>query len=238
MFLAGVNFFLHYQALKGRPKAYLKDSEFKFYTGTVLAAIIIIFTDVLHLYPEQMFKALQDSVFTVIAIVTTTGFGTADFEHWPELSKFVLIALMVMGGSAGSTAGGSKVLRVQIFFKAGYRELKRILHPSAIIPVRIGRRAVPDSAVASVLGFITCITALFIVSSGALAAMDIDILTSCTAVIACIFNIGPGLGQVGPTDNFSFMPGLAKFILSFCMILGRLEVYTVLVLLIPDFYKK
>ena len=129
-------------------------------------------------------------------------------------------------------------MRVQIFFKAGFRELKRILHPAAIIPVRIGRRPVPDSAVASVLGFITCITGLFIFASGVLAALKIDILTACTAVIACIFNIGPGLGEVGPADNFGFMPGLAKFVLSFCMILGRLEVYTVLVLLIPDFYKK
>lgn len=238
MFLAGVNFFLHYQALKGRPKAYFKDSEFKFYAGTIVLAVIIIFTDVLHLYPGDALTAIRDCIFTVVSIVTTTGFGTADFEKWPDLCKFLLLSLMVMGGSAGSTAGGSKCLRVQIFFKAGYRELKRILHPSAIIPVRIGRRAIPDSSVASVLGFITCITALFVFSSAALCFLEIDLVTSCTAVIACIFNIGPGLGEVGPTDSFGFMPALAKFILSFCMILGRLEVYTVLVLLIPDFYKK
>ena len=238
MFLAGVNFFLHYQALHGQVRAYWKDSEFRFYAGLILLVIGIIISDVVHLYPGDEFQALQDSVFTVIAISTTTGFGTADFEKWPELSQFLLIALMVVGGSAGSTAGGSKCLRVQIFFKAGYRELKRILHPAAIIPVRIGRRAVPDSAVASVLGFITCIVGLFGFASMALTAMEMDLITACTAVIACIFNIGAGLGQVGPTDNFGFMPGLAKFILSCCMILGRLEGYTVLVLLIPDFYKK
>lgn len=238
MFLAGVNFFLHYQALKGTPRAYLKDSEFKFYAGTVFIVIGLIVADVAYLYPGDILRALRDSVFTVIAIVTTTGFGTANFVEWPEFSKFLLVALMVMGGSAGSTAGGSKCLRVQIFFKAGYRELKRILHPAAIIPVRVGKRVIPDSAVASVLGFITCIAGLFLVSASALTFMDIDILTSCTAVIACIFNIGPGLGKVGPVENFGFMPGTAKFILSACMILGRLEVYTVLVLLIPDFYKK
>ena len=238
MFLAGVNFFLHYQALKGRPKAYWLDSEFKFYASTVAIAILIIFCNVFHLYPDNALRALRDCTFTVVSIVTSTGFGTADFEQWPELSKFLLVSLMVMGGSAGSTAGGSKCLRVQIFFKAGYRELKRILHPSAIIPVRIGRRAIPDSAVASVLGFITCVAGLFFCASGALCAMGIDLMTAYTAVIACIFNIGPGLNQVGPTDNFGFMPGLAKYILSVCMILGRLEVYTVLVLLIPDFYKK
>lgn len=238
MFLAGVNFFLHYQALKGKPRAYLKDSEFRFYAGTIFIAIALICADVLHLYSGDFFRALRDSVFTVISIVTTTGFGTANFAEWPEFTKFLLVALMVMGGSAGSTAGGSKCLRVQIFFKAGYRELKRILHPAAIIPVRVGRRVIPDSAVASVLGFITCIAGLFIFASSALTFLAIDILTSCTAVIACIFNIGPGLGQVGPVENFGFMPAAAKFILSICMILGRLEVYTVLVLLIPDFYKK
>lgn len=238
MFLAGVNFFLHYQALKGEPKTYFKNSEFKFYALLVGVAIVVIFFDVAHLYSGDLTRALRDTVFTVVSIVTTTGFATADFEQWTEFSMFLLVGLMVIGGCAGSTAGGSKCLRVQIFFKAGYRELKRILHPAAIIPVRIGRRAIPDSAVASVLGFITCIVGLFVVSSGLLTAMDIDIVTACTAVIACIFNIGPGLGQVGPMDNFSFMPGAAKFILSVCMILGRLEVYTVLVLLIPDFYRK
>lgn len=239
MFLAGVNFFLHYQALHGKMKAYIKDSEFKFYAGIIIFSIVLIFSDVLHeFYGGDMLTAIRDTIFTVSSIVTTTGFGTADFEKWPQFSQFLLVALMVIGGSAGSTAGGSKCLRVQIVIKAGYRELKRILHPSAIIPVRIGRRAIPDSAVASVLGFITCISVLFLFSSAMLTSMDIDIITSCTAVIACIFNIGPGLGQVGPTDNFSFMPDLAKVILSFCMILGRLEVYTVLVLLIPDFYRK
>jgi trk system potassium uptake protein TrkH len=240
MFLAGVNFFLHYQALHGKPKSYFKDSEFKFYAGVIGVVIFLVFSDIagLEQYSNDLFRAVRDTVFTVISICTTTGFGTADFEQWPEFSKFLLVALMIMGGSAGSTAGGSKCLRVQIIFKAGYRELKRILHPSAIIPVRIGRRAIPDSSVASVLGFITCISALFLFASAVLTALDIDLLTACTAVIACIFNIGPGLGKVGPTDNFFFMPDLAKFILSGCMILGRLEVYTVLVLLIPDFYKK
>ena len=238
MFLAGVNFFLHYQALKGQPKTYFNNSEFKFYALLVGTAVVIIFFDIAHLYPGDLQKALQDTVFTVISIVTTTGFATADFELWTEFSMFLLVALMVIGGCAGSTAGGSKCLRVQIFFKAGYRELKRILHPAAIIPVRVGRRAIPDSAVASVLGFITCIVGLFVVSAALLTAMDIELVTACTAVIACIFNIGPGLGQVGPMDNFAFMPGPAKTILSVCMILGRLEVYTVLVLLIPDFYRK
>ena len=238
MFLAGVNFFLHYQALNGKPRAYWKDSEFKFYFKAICVAIAIVFMDTFNSYGQDYLRSFRDAVFTVISIVTTTGFGTADFEHWPYLSRFLLITLMVMGGSAGSTAGGSKCLRVQIFFKAGYRELKRILHPYAVIPVRVGARAIPDSAVASVLGFLTCVTALFLVASGSLAALGIGLTTAYTAVVACIFNIGPGLGDVGPTDNFGHMPSAAKYILSVCMIMGRLEVYTVLVLLMPDFYKK
>lgn len=174
----------------------------------------------------------------MISIVTTTGFATADYEKWPGTAQFVLLALMVVGGSAGSTAGGAKCLRVIIFFKAGYRELQRILHPHAVIPLRIGTRTVPDSTVASVLGFLTCVVALFLVSSGMLTALGVDLATSYTAVLTCIFNVGPGLGSVGPTENFGFMPDLAKYILSFCMILGRLEVYTVLVLLTPDFYRR
>lgn len=238
MFLAGVNFFLHYQAIIGKPGAYLKDHEFRFYVAVVLAVIAIVWIDISSLYGHDTLRALRDAAFMVVSISTTTGFGSADFEQWPNLSQFLILALMVMGGSAGSTAGGSKALRVQIFLKAGYRELRRILHPNAIIPVRLGRRAIPDSAVASVLGFLTCVTVLLLATSGLLAALGLGLTTSLTAALTCIFNVGPGLGQVGPTENFGFMPPLAKYVLSVCMVMGRLEVYTVLVLLTPDFYRR
>ena len=236
MFLAGVNFFLHFQALRGKPRAYLADSEFRFFSITVLSAVAIIFLSLMRTpaYQNELLQCLRDSFFTVCAIVTTTGFATADFEVWPPLAKFLLLTLMVMGGSTGSTAGGSKCMRVQIFFKAGFRELKRILHPHAILPLRIGRRAIPDGAVASVLGFISCATFLFLLATFLLATLGIELETAYTAVTACIFNIGPGLGGVGPTDNFGWLPQPAKVILTACMILGRLEVYTVLVLFTPE----
>jgi trk system potassium uptake protein TrkH len=238
MFLAGVNFFLHYQALAGRPRIYWTDSEFRFYAKVLLAVTLLVCLDILSSYDYDLWRALRDATFIVVSISTTTGFGSADFELWPNLSQFLILALMVMGGCAGSTAGGSKCLRVQIFLKAGYRELKRILHPNAIIPVRLGRRAIPDSAVASVLGFLTCVTMLLLVTSGILASLGLGLATSFSAALTCIFNVGPGLGLVGPTENFGFMPGLAKYVLSVCMVMGRLEVYTVLVLLTPDFYRR
>ena len=238
MFLAGVNFFLHYQALTGRLDVFRKDVEFRFYTLITLAATGILFVNILSMYAGDSLKAFRDALFQVISIATTTGFATADFEKWPATSQFVLLALMLVGGSAGSTAGGAKCLRVIIFFKAGYRELQRILHPHAIIPLRIGARTVPDSTVASVLGFLTCVVALFLVASGMLTVLGVDLATSYSSVLTCICNVGPGLGSVGPTENFGSLPDLAKYILSFCMILGRLEVYTVLVLLTPDFYRR
>jgi trk system potassium uptake protein TrkH len=238
MFLAGVNFFLHYQALAGKPRAYWADHEFRFFSGVLLVVTLLIFFDILSAYGDNVSRAFRDAIFIVVSIATTTGFGSADFELWPNLSQFLILALMVMGGSAGSTAGGCKCLRVQIFIKAGYRELRRILHPNAIIPVRLGRRAIPDSAVASVLGFLTCVTLVLLVASGLLAAMGLGLTTSFTAALTCIFNVGPGLGMVGPMENFGFMPDLAKYVLSVCMVMGRLEVYTVLVLLTPDFYRR
>lgn len=240
MFLAGTNFFLHFQALRGKPLAYKDDHEFRFYALTVLSAIGIIFLSLMGTskYSNDPVTCIRDSMFTVCSIVSTTGFATANFEVWPPVAVFVLLALMVMGGSTGSTAGGSKCMRIQIFFKAGYRELKRLLHPHGVIPLRIGHRAIRDGPVASVLGFIACAAGLFLMASLSLAALGVDLETAYTATIACIFNIGPGLGQVGPTDNFGGLPQLAKVILSGCMILGRLEVYTVLVLLTPDYYRK
>ena len=240
MFLAGTNFVLHFQALRGKPLSYKDDREFRFYLVAVLSAIAIIFVALIGTakYTGDPLKCVRDAIFTVCAIVSTTGFATADFEIWPPVCTFILLGLMVMGGSTGSTAGGSKCMRIQIFFKAGYRELKRLLHPHGVIPLRIGKRAIRDSSVASVLGFISCAAGLFLVSALLLAAMGLDLVTACTATIACIFNIGPGLGEVGPTDNFGGLPQAAKMLLSGCMILGRLEVYTVLVLLTPEYYRK
>lgn len=238
MFLAGVNFFLHYRALRGEPTSYFKDSEFRFYGILTAIATLVIFLDVAPLYAGELLIGLRDSLFQVLTVLTTTGYATADFEVWPNVARFLLVALMVVGGSTGSTAGGCKCLRVQIFFKTGYRELQRLLHPHAIIPVRIGKRAIPDQAVASVMGFLTCVIGLFMVASLALAWMGMDLETAYTAVIACIFNIGPGLGQVGPANNYGWMPDPAKVLLGLCMILGRLEVYTVLVLFTPEYYKR
>jgi trk system potassium uptake protein TrkH len=239
MFLAGVNFFLHYQMLSGRPRVYLKDPEFRFYI-TIIIGGILLFTILLTregVY-QNIFKSLQFASFQVLAILTTTGYTTADFEKWPYLTQIILVLFMFIGGMGGSTGGGMKCLRILIVIKAAYRELFRLIHPRAVTPLRLGKRTVPDKAVNGVLGFFCLFLGLFVIASLALCLLGLDLTTSLCAVIACIGNIGPGLGAVGPTDNYSSIPLVGKWILIFCMLLGRLEIYTVIIMLVPEFWRK
>jgi len=174
----------------------------------------------------------------VASIITTTGFATADYELWLPLPQGVLLLCMFIGGCAGSTAGGIKCMRVMLLFKHSYRELFRLVHPRAVLPLKFGPKLVKEEVVASIWGFFVLFIALFVLSSLALAAMGVDVLTSFAAVVACIGNVGPGLGEVGPVNNYSGIPIMGKWVLSFCMLLGRLEIYTVLVLFMPEFWRK
>lgn len=239
MFLAGLNFVHHYHMLKGNVTTYFKDSEARTYMGIVFTMIVIFVLFTLPLYQEQgLLHCIRDCAFQVCAIISSTGFGSPDYELWPPLVCFLIMLIMFVGGCTGSTAGGSKVMRIQILFKAGYRELKRLLHPHAVMPVRVGARSIPDAVVASVVGFFACVIVLLLSCSLAITAMNVDIETALTATISCVFNIGPGLGSVGPTENYSSIPNMGQFFLTICMVFGRLEVYTVLVMLIPEFYRK
>ncbi|MGA7875066.1 MAG: potassium transporter TrkG, partial [Desulfoferrobacter sp.] len=178
------------------------------------------------------------AAFQVVSIVTTTGYATADYELWPALPQCLLLFCMFLGASAGSTGGGMKCMRIMVLIKHGYRELLRLIHPRAVTPVKLGRRIVPDDVIKSVWGFFIIYLGLFILSSFLLAAMQVDVITSFAAVAACIGNIGPGLGSVGPTDNYSHLPAAGKWLLTLCMLLGRLEIYTVIVLFVPEFWRR
>lgn len=238
MYLAGVNFALHYFALKRRFSKVWSNEEFKFYTGVILGATLILTVGLVvghGLHPEQAFR---DSLFTVLTIITTTGFVTADYELWAPPLTFLIFILMFIGGSAGSTGGGPKVVRILLIIKNSLVELKRLIHPRAVIPVRLDNRAIPPEIVFNVLAFFVLYMLIFILSALVMTTMGFDIPSAMSAVIATLGNIGPGLGEVGPVTNYAGIPAVGKWFLSFLMLLGRLELFTVLLLFTPAFWRK
>lgn len=238
MFLAGVNFSLHYFALKRRFTRIWNSEEFKFYTGSV---IVISLIHTVGLMVDQGFdleRAFRDSLFTTLTIITTTGFVTADYETWATPLLFIVFMLMFTGGSAGSTAGGIKVVRLLLISKNSLVELKRLLHPRAIIPIRLDGRAVPTPIMTNILAFFILYMLVFIFASLIMTALGLDFISAIGASIACLGNIGPGLGSVGPTANFAHIPDLGKWCLALLMLLGRLELFTVLVLFSPAYWRK
>jgi len=181
---------------------------------------------------------LRYASFQVVSIVTTTGYATADYELWPAMSQLILLLCMFLGASAGSTGGGMKCLRVMLYLKYCYKELFSLIHPRAVFQIKIGGNSVSEDVMRSVLGFMGLYVGLFALSAVILAGMGVDFTTSVAAVAATLGNIGPGLGMVGPVDNFARMPYLGKWLLIWCMLLGRLEIYTVIILLVPEFWRK
>ncbi len=238
MFLAGINFALHHQGLHGNISAYWKSEEFRFYLFLTLFPIIIIS---LVNFANGIYTAwgenIRTATFQVVSVLTTTGFATADFDQWPPVCKVLLLSLMFVGGCAGSTGGGIKVVRLLLFFKYARMQLSCLIHPNAVSTIKIGKVKVPQEIMAAILGFFALYIAFFLGASLLVTSFGVDFLTGTTAVIATLNNIGPGLAQVGPAQNFAELPGLAKLTLSFCMLAGRLELYTIAVLLSPAFWK-
>jgi len=243
MYLAGINFALHFYLIKGRFKDFFKNSELRFYTAVITITSIVIslniyFSSGLDQYTGNYGRALLDSVFQVVSIVTTTGFATADFNLWPSFSALLLVTLMFFGGSAGSTGGGMKQIRILILFKHLYIEVKKLAHPRAFFAVKIGDDHVENTVVRNVLGFSILFAFFFAATTLFLAFMGYDIVTSFTAAIACLGNIGPGLARVGAVENFGFFDPYSKTVLIFCMLLGRLEIYSVLILIYSLVFRK
>lgn len=238
MFIAGANFSLHYLALRGRPMNLLKDAEFRFY-----AFITVLFTVLCSLWIygnnySSVEETIRLAAFQVVSICTTTGYATADYELWPFLPQALLFFLMFLGGCAGSTGGGMKNMRLLLIIKHSYHELIKLIHPRAVRRVKLGGKSVPHEVLSGIWGFFALYLSLFVLSSFILAALGVDVLTSFAAVAASIGNIGPGLGTVGPAENYAHIPWLGKWVLILCMLLGRLEIYTVLILFVPEFWRK
>ncbi len=238
MLMAGINFSLHYQLLRGKPLAFWKDSECRFFLATVLLLTVVVSLDVYSSVYETLGAALRYGAFQVVSIITTTGYATADYERWPAMSQLILLLCMFFGASAGSTGGGMKCLRIMLCFKYCYRELFSLIHPHAVTQIKISGKTVPDDVLRSVLGFLALYVGLFAVSSVVLAGMGVDFKTSFAAVAASIGNIGPGFGMVGPVGNYAQIPLLGKWLLIWCMLLGRLEIFTVIILVVPEFWRK
>lgn len=238
MFLAGANFALHYRFLKGNVKALWQDGEFCFYLSVVLLATLFISLNLWGSIQKEFFQAFRLAIFQVVSIMTTTGFATADFENWPIFSQYLLLILMFIGGCAGSTGGAIKCVRIYILLKQGFQELRKLIHPRAVLPVKLGGKIVSPDTLSGIWGLFFLYLLIFSVASLALSMLGSDLLTSISAVAATLGNVGPGLGTVGPAENFAHLPIAAKWILTVCMLLGRLEIYTLLVLLIPEFWRK
>lgn len=239
MLLAGVNFTLHFQMLRGKLSDLHRNEEFRCYIGLIVVATAVIVgcNWYYNTYP-QLDENFRYSIFQVTSIITTTGFGTADYETWPILPQYILIMLMFVGGCAGSTGGGMKVARILLLFKHAQVQVFRLIHPRAIRLVKLGNRPVDKEVLQSILGFFALFIGIFVFASLLMAASGMDLVSGGAAVIACLANIGPGLGTVGPVDNFAHIPSFGKSVLIVCMLMGRLELFTVLVLFFPSFWRK
>lgn len=239
MFLAGANFTLHYFALRGRLSVFWKDEEFRFYTWITLFGTATVMAILLagNAYSSAG-DALRFSAFQVVSILTTTGFVTADFEKWPAYTQLLLLVLMFVGGCAGSTGGGMKNIRILLLAKQAGAEIRRLLHPRSVIVPRIGGKVVEREAMNSVAVFFVVYMALFVGASLFMAGLGLDLVSAISSVAATLGNIGPGLGIVGPMDNYAAVPQAGKWILSACMLLGRLELFTVLMLFVPGTWRK
>lgn len=238
MLLAGTNFALHYQFLKGNFKALTKDEEFRFYLLIIVFSIVLVMIGLVAFDGHGLIHAFRISSFQVVSIMTTTGFSSVDFEKWSDAGKYFLLVLMFIGGCAGSTGGSIKVVRIYLLLKQGYRELYRLIHPHAIAHVKFNNSKVPAEVMDAIWGFFFLYMILSVFAIVIMSFLGMDMISAITSVAASIGNIGPGLGTVGPSDNFSAIPDMGKWILSICMIMGRLELYTLLILFIPEFWRK
>lgn len=238
MAVAGVNFSLHYQMLRGRPLAYWRDPECRFYLFGLMALIIVVSLSLYGSIFTGLGESFRQGAFQVVSILTTTGFATADYNQWPAMSQLILLMCMFLGASAGSTGGGMKMMRIMLCLKFCYKELFNLLHPHSVSYVKIGGKPVSGEVISSVLGFLALYMGIFVLCSVVLSAMGVDFVTSFSAVAASIGNIGPGLALVGPTGNYAQIPYLGKWLLSWCMLLGRLEIYTVIIFFVPEFWRK
>lgn len=238
MVLSGVSFSLYYSLYRKRIRDVFKNEELRLYLGIVVSSTLFIAINLYMTNYGKISLSIRDSFFQVSSIMTTTGYSTADFDLWPNFSKGILVLLMFIGASAGSTAGGIKVIRILVMFKLIKRETSKIFHPRAIIPIKNDGNVISNEVIAGIYSFIALYMVIFSVSTLLVTLEGVDLVTASTSVIATLSNIGPGLSLVGPTRSFALYSDATKMLLSFLMLLGRLELFTIIALLAPKNWRR
>ncbi|NNE69391.1 MAG: TrkH family potassium uptake protein [Rhodothermales bacterium] len=250
MFLAGMNFALHFRLLRGKTLTVLHDTEFRVYATIALTATLVtalaLWEPIRAWMPGTdgtigyagFLEALRFGAFQSTAIMTTTGFATADYEIWPPLAVGVVFLLFFVGGMAGSTGGGVKVVRVVLLFKNSYKEIKQLIHPQALLNVRLNDKVVSQDVMRNVLSFIVLYLGLLFTGTLVLTVFGVDLLTAFGAAISSVGNVGPAFGTLGPAENYAHLPAMVKWILSFLMVAGRLEIFTMLIIFAPSFWRR
>lgn len=239
MCCAGINFSILYLFFHGKFRQIIIKDETKWYLGTIWVASFVIFATLYFVDSNaELERTLRDAVFQVVSIITTTGYATADYMVWPKFLIIIVVILMVSGGSTGSTAGGVKVLRLKILLKNSVLEIKRILHPHAVIPVRMDGKAVKPKMVSHVLSFMIFYFLISVIGLVVISINGTDFETAFGSVVTCLSNVGPGLGSMGPSSNFALMSDLNKWVLSIIMVIGRLEIFTFIIIFFPSFWKR
>ena len=237
MLVAGLNFGLYYGVLRGRWRELFSNYELRFYLLINALVIAVVSLSIVSMHPTAE-DNLRHAAFQTLAVTTTTGFMTEDFDAYPNAARYLLFLCMFMGGCAGSTAGGLKASRIYVLFKVALRELGALLNPNVVSSVRVGNTTIPTSVTWGIVVFVTTYFLIFAGASLALVAQGLDLVTAMSAVVACLSSVGPGLEAVGPTQNFGGVSGSGQLLLSFCMIAGRLEIFALLAVFSPECWRR
>jgi trk system potassium uptake protein TrkH len=237
MFLAGVNFGLHYGLVRGRVRDFFRNPEFRLYASIILLVVLLVVAGRVRSGEPLNEEMVRGSMFQVVSIITTTGFVTQDYELWTPFAQMLLVLLMVIGASSSSTGGGVKNIRILVLLRSIGAHLKKLLHPRTVVPVKIGGRVVSDEAVETVLAFLALYLLFFIGGTLSMLAFGMDMISAIGAAAATLGNIGPGLGGVGPMRNYAAVPEVGKWVLAVLMMAGRLEIFPVVVILRRSFWR-
>lgn len=237
MILAGVNFALYYHFIKSGFKHFYKESEFRLYVFLIVLFTVLITINLFTMMGYNMENSFRYALFQVVSIMTTTGFATAHFDLWPSFSKFLIFLMMFIGGCAGSTAGSMKIARLLILLKSSLLELKQIVHPKGVYSMRINGQPLPSKISSTVLQFFFIYMLIFVIATACMSFLGLSLIEAMSSVAATLGNVGPGFGLVGPSGSYAAVPAAGKSLLIFLMLLGRLELFTVLVLFLPEFWE-
>lgn len=238
MFLAGTNFVIHYYLFKGEFKKVKDNEELKFYILVVCSIVALVTASLFFTMHKPLEESFREAFFQVVSIVTCTGFASADYLQWPAFAWTIIFFAMFLGGSTGSTAGGIKMARHMIMLKNIRRTFRQLVSPHAVLPLRVNKKILSPETNRSILTFMGVYFSVFLVGSLLLILIGIDGATASSSVATCMAGIGPGIGTVGPVSNFAHLPDLGKIILCFLMLVGRLEIYTIIVLFSGSFWRK